>query len=54
MLLIDDILAAPLRALFFVLKEINTVVQAERAELDPSVRTVWTSSLGGVAAVPTA
>ncbi len=31
MLLIDDLLAAPLRGLFFVLKEINAAVQAERA-----------------------
>ena len=31
MLLIDDLLAAPLHGLFFVLKEINAAVQAERA-----------------------
>jgi hypothetical protein len=31
MLLIDDLLAAPLRGLFFVLNEINAAVQAERA-----------------------
>lgn len=31
MLLIDDLLAAPLRGLFFVLKEISAAVQAERA-----------------------
>jgi len=30
MLLIDDLLAAPLRGLFFVLQEINAAVQAER------------------------
>ncbi len=31
MLLIDDLLTAPLRGLFFVLQEINAAVQAERA-----------------------
>ena len=31
MLLIDDLLAAPLRGLFFVLKKIDAAVQAERA-----------------------
>lgn len=31
MLLIDDLLAAPLRGLFFVLREINEAVAAERA-----------------------
>jgi Gas vesicle protein G len=31
MLFIDDLLAAPLHGLFFVLKEINAAVQAERA-----------------------
>lgn len=31
MLLIDDLLAAPLHGLFFVLKEINAAVQADRA-----------------------
>jgi Gas vesicle protein G len=31
MLLIDDLLAAPLRGLFFVLKEVNAAVQAEQA-----------------------
>jgi hypothetical protein len=31
MLLIDDLLAAPLHGLFFVLKEINAAVQVERA-----------------------
>jgi Gas vesicle protein G len=31
MLLIDDLLAAPLRALFFVMRETNAAVQAERA-----------------------
>ncbi len=31
MLLIDDLLAAPFRGLFFVLKEINAAVQAELA-----------------------
>jgi hypothetical protein len=31
MLLIDDLLMAPLHGLFFVLKEINAAVQAERA-----------------------
>jgi hypothetical protein len=31
MLLIDDLLAAPLRGLFFVLREIDAAVQAERA-----------------------
>lgn len=31
MLLIDDLLAAPLRGLFFVLREIGEAVQAERA-----------------------
>jgi hypothetical protein len=31
MLFIDDLLAAPLHGLFFVLREINAAVQAERA-----------------------
>ncbi len=31
MLFIDDLLAAPLRGLFFVLKEIDAAVQAEQA-----------------------
>ena len=31
MLFIDDLLAAPLHGLFFVLKEINAAVQADRA-----------------------
>ena len=31
MLLIDDLLAAPLHGLLFVLKEINAAVQADRA-----------------------
>lgn len=31
MLLIDDLLAAPLRGLFFVFQEISAAVQAERA-----------------------
>ncbi len=32
MLLIDDIIAAPFRGLFFILKEINKAVQKEREE----------------------
>ena len=37
MLLIDDLLAAPLRGLFFVLKEINAAVQAERASQEREI-----------------
>jgi len=39
MLLIDDILAAPLRGLFFVLKEIDAAVQAERASQERAIIT---------------
>jgi hypothetical protein len=37
MLLIDDLLAAPLHGLFFVLKEINAAVQAERASQERGI-----------------
>jgi hypothetical protein len=32
MLLIDDLLAAPLRGLFFILREVGAAVQSEREE----------------------
>lgn len=37
MLLIDDLLAAPFRGLFFVLKEINAAVQAELASQERGI-----------------
>jgi hypothetical protein len=37
MLLIDDLLAAPLHGLFFVLKEINAAVQAELASQERGI-----------------
>jgi hypothetical protein len=37
MLLIDDLLAAPLHGLFFVLKEINAAVQVERASQERGI-----------------
>ena len=37
MLLIDDLLAAPLRGLFFVLREINAAVQAERVSQERQI-----------------